>query len=105
MIEANLIVSPNQNWTNCVETSLNNLKFALKRNKDCTKVLSDFEQLKQEYIEYYLHLHLKKRLNATENKKRIEILQSNEYQALNILGSKIELLPGNVFKDWQENVK
>lgn len=105
LMQAKLIVSPNEDWMNRVDVGLDNLSMALKNNEDCSNEIANLEQLKKEYIDHYLHLHLTKRLNATENKKRTELLNSNEYQALQTLALSIELLPGNVFKDWQTKVE
>lgn len=58
----------------------------------------------KDYIDYYLSLHQKMRLNATESKMKTELLQDKQCDALQVLSSKIELLPSGVFKDWQEKV-
>ncbi|WP_254843978.1 DUF6079 family protein [Virgibacillus dokdonensis] len=104
LVKAKFITSPSKDWIDDVDVSLDNLSMALKNGEDCTSEIQELEHLKKTYIDYYLSLHQKMRLNATESKKKSELLQNKQCDALQVLSSKIELLPSGVFKEWQEKV-
>lgn len=106
LVQAKLIVSPNSTWNEQVDIVLDNLSLSLKNNKDCSVDIADLERLKKEYIDYYFDLHQKKRLNATEEKKKAELLQSNEFRAIKMLADGIEILPDTKgFLDWENKLK
>src|SRR5699024_4896100 len=70
----------------------------------CTNENKQLQRLKKEYIDYYLSLHQAMRLSATEEKKKSDLLQSQQCNALKLLASNIELLPTDVFDDWKTKV-
>lgn len=105
LVKAKFVTSPNEDWMDDVELSLHNLSLALKNNEDCTDEIEQLQRLKKEYIDFYLSLHQKMRLNATESKKKSELLQNPQCDALELLGSKIDLLPNEVFEDWKRKVE
>lgn len=104
--QAKLIGSPGDVWNEQVEISLDNLVQALKANEDTKKEIAELEELKKEYIDFYFDLHQKRRLNATENKSKTELLQGNEYRAIKMLADGIKILPDTKsFYDWENSVK
>ncbi|MEH7556570.1 DUF6079 family protein, partial [Priestia megaterium] len=105
LTKAKYIVSPSQDWIDDVDIALDNLSIALKKDEDCTKEVTDLEQLKKQYIDYYMGLHQKARLNATENKKKSELSRDPRYEALSTLSSKIAFLPSQAFEEWQTSLK
>ncbi|MGG0250717.1 DUF6079 family protein [Peribacillus frigoritolerans] len=105
LTKAKYIVSPSQDWINDVDIALDNLSLALKNDEDCTNEVVELERLKKQYIDHYMALHQKARLNATENKKKSDLLKDRRYEALSTLSSKISLLPSHIFEDWQINLK
>ncbi|MFC4660780.1 DUF6079 family protein [Oceanobacillus aidingensis] len=104
LAQAKFIASPSKDWIDSVDLSLEKLSVALKNNEDCANEIEELERLKKEYIDFYLSIHQKMRLNATESKRKTELLQDKQCDALQILSSKIELLPSGVFKGWQEKM-
>ncbi|PEY26875.1 ATPase [Bacillus anthracis] len=105
LTKARYIVSPSQEWIDAVDVSLGNLSIILKNGEDCSREVAELERLKKEYIEHYMVLHQTARLNATENKKKSELLKDPRYDALNTLASKISFLPHQAFDDWQMSLK
>lgn len=103
--KAKYIVSPDQDWMNNVDLALDNLSMALKNNEDCLQEVSDLERLKKQYIDYYMTLHQRVRLNATENKQKSALLRHPRYDALSTLSSRIPFLPSQMFEEWQTNLK
>ncbi|MGM0840266.1 MAG: DUF6079 family protein [Bacillota bacterium] len=105
LVKAKFVISPSKEWIDDVDISLDNLSMALKNNENCTGEIQDLDRLKKDYIDYYLSLHQKMRLNASESKKKNELLQDKQCDALQVLSSKIELLPSGVFKEWQDKMQ
>ncbi|AXK17094.1 DUF6079 family protein [Bacillus sp. COPE52] len=105
LAQARHIVSPRQEWIYDVDLSLGNLSSALKNGENCSREVTELEKLKKEYIEHYIGLHQTARLNATENKKKSELLKDSRYDALNTLASKISFLPRQAFDEWQTSLK
>ncbi|WP_338472805.1 DUF6079 family protein [Niallia sp. XMNu-256] len=105
LTKARYIVSPSQDWNNDVDIALDNLSLALKNDESCTKEVAELDRLKKQYIDHYMDLHQKARLNATENKKKADLLRDRRYEALSTLSSKISFLPSQTFEDWQKSLK
>ncbi|MGY0012770.1 DUF6079 family protein [Bacillus anthracis] len=103
--KAKYIVAPSQEWIDDADVSLDNLSIALKNGEDCSREVGELERLRKEYIEHYMALHQTARLNATENKKKSELLKDPRYDALNVLASKISFLPRQSFDNWQMSLK
>ena len=89
---------------NKLEEVLNNLNLALKANEDTSKEVTRLEKLKKEYMEFYFKLHQKYRLNASESRKKIDLMQDPRAKALRTLAEEVSLLPESVFKEWQQNL-
>ncbi|MGE0977110.1 DUF6079 family protein [Bacillus cereus] len=105
LTKAKYIVSPSYEWNNDVDIVLDNLSMALKNDEECTREVVELERLKKDYIEHYMALHQKARLNATENKKKAELLKDRRYDAVETLANKISFLPRQTFEEWKTRVK
>lgn len=105
LTKARYIVSPSYEWNNDVDIVLDNLSIALKNDEECTREVAELERLKKDYIEHYMALHQKARLNATENKKKAELLKDRRYDAVEMLANKISFLPRQTFEEWKTSVK
>lgn len=105
LTKARYIVSPSYEWNNDVDIVLDNLSMALKNDEECTREVAELERLKKDYIEHYMALHQKARLNATENKKKAELLKDQRYDAVETLANKISFLPRQTFEEWKTSVK
>lgn len=90
--KAKFIMSTNRQWLEEVDITLGNLAEALKNNESCVAEVKELERLKEQYIEYYLGLHEKARLNATEENKKQALLQDKQYVALKELATNIDFL-------------
>ncbi|MFD2759749.1 DUF6079 family protein [Lentibacillus juripiscarius] len=104
LVKAKFVVSPSKDWVDGVSVALDNLSLALKNDEGCISEIQELERLKKVYIDYYLSLHQQMRLNATESKKKSQLLQDERFDALNLLASRIDLLPHEVYKDWQDKM-
>lgn len=103
---ARYIVSPSKEWINDVDIALDNLSIALKNDEDCSEEVADLERLKKEYIDHYMLLHQRNRLNATENRKKAALLEDDRHDAIQLLSTKIELFrTSNVFDDWKGKIQ
>ncbi|MFQ7544710.1 MAG: DUF6079 family protein [Turicibacter sp.] len=100
--KAKHIISPGKVWNEQLEEVLNNLNLALKANEDTSKEVTRLEKLKKEYMEFYFKLHQKYRLNASESRKKIDLMQDPRAKALRTLAEEVSLLPESVFKEWQQ---
>ncbi|PEK99501.1 DUF6079 family protein [Bacillus sp. AFS017336] len=105
LIKAKYIVSPSQEWVDSVEIALDNLSYSLKNSEDCHKEIKELETLKNKYIVHYMAIHANVRLNATDNRKKSQLLNDSRYAALNTLSTKINFLPSSVFEEWQYRIK
>src|SRR5699024_6534585 len=106
LTKARYIVSPSKEWINDVDIALDNLSIALKNDEDCSEEVADLERLKKEYIDHYLGLHQRNRLNATENRKKAALLEDDRHDTFQLLSTKIELFrSSNVFDDWKEKIQ
>ncbi|MDC7724454.1 DUF6079 family protein [Priestia megaterium] len=105
LTKAKYIVSPSKEWMDDVDIALDNLSLALKKSEDCSREVVELERLKKDYIEHYMRLHQEARLNATENKKKADLLRDPRYEALSTLALKISFLPSQVFEEWQTNLR
>ncbi|MGI1798584.1 DUF6079 family protein [Priestia sp. TRN 1309] len=105
LTKAKYIVSPSQSWIDDVDIALGDLSIALKKDEDCTKAVSDLEELKKQYINHYMSLHQRARLNATENKRKSDLLRDSRYEALRTLSSEIMFLPSQSFEEWETSLK
>ena len=98
LTKARYIVSPSKGWMDDVDLSLDNLSLALKNDEDTSREIEELERLKKEYIEHYLMLHQKARLNATENRQKAELLSDPRYDALRTLATRTSFLPSQQFE-------
>lgn len=105
LTKARYIVSPSKAWMDDVDLSLDNLSLALKNDEDTSREVEELERLRKEYIEHYLMLHQKARLNATENRKKAELLSDPRYDALRTLATRTSFLPSQQFDEWETNIK
>ena len=102
---ARYIVSPSEEWVNRVDVELENLSLALKNDEDCMQEVAELEKLKKEYVEYYLALHQRNRLSATENRKKAALMQDERYAAIQLLATRIDLFKdSDVFVQWKEKL-
>ena len=90
-------------WHAKVESALEDLLHALRKNEDCQLERNELKKLKGEYQTIYLSLHDKTRLNATEDNKRNALLSDGRLDALRKLSS-IDLLSAQPVDRWQEDI-
>lgn len=103
--KAKLVMSSSKEWLEKVDSRLDRLAIALKNHEDCSNEIQGLEQLKEAYIQEYLHSHQKARLNATDENRKNTLLNDHRYRALVDLSSKIELLPKQSLEDWKRNIQ
>ncbi|MDF9408590.1 MAG: hypothetical protein A4E52_01653 [Pelotomaculum sp. PtaB.Bin013] len=98
--QANYLVAAQQHlpldhqWQEDVEVALGDLLHALKGGKSCEAELKQIRVLKEQYQEFYLVMHNRARLNATEENQKNILLNDPGVSALKQLAT-IDLLPEN----------
>lgn len=105
LAQAKLHLDRNHEWNEKVETALYDLSVVLKEGKDGSREVRAIEELKAEYIDLYMQLHDKSRLNATEDMKKSSLLNDQRLKALRELAQKIDILPSPVLTDWQNKIQ
>lgn len=93
--------------TEC-EAAIAKIKKELEQAEPQTSRLSNeirpmLNSLKSQYINIYMQLHKKARLNINEDKRKIEFLQDPRFITLNKLGG-IHLMPLQQFKNFQNKL-
>lgn len=104
LMQAKRITEPYQGWIVNVDDTLHKLGEALKNEEDCVKETMELARLKKVYSEHYLELHQKARLNATENKRKSDLLKGPQAEGLRTIASGIDFLPTQGFDEWQLNI-
>ncbi|MDD4238041.1 MAG: DUF6079 family protein [Desulfotomaculaceae bacterium] len=95
---ANYLVTAQQHlpldhqWQDGVDVALGNLLQALKEGKPYEAELRQIRVLKEQYQGFYLSMHTKARLNATEDNQKNNLLNAPRVSALKQLAT-IDLLP------------
>lgn len=51
------------------------MNLALKANEDTSKEVTRLEKIKKEYMEFYYKMHQKYQLNASESRKKLDLIQ------------------------------
>ena len=98
--QANYLVAAQQHlpldhrWQEDVEAALGNLLHALKEGKPYEAELRQIRVLKEQYQGFYLAMHTKARLNASEDNQKNILLNDPRVSALKQLAT-IDLLPEN----------
>jgi hypothetical protein len=82
----------NDEWNESLDITLGNLLDAVKAGRSYNQELQTLKQLKTQFIDTYLSLHEKARLNAHEDTKKASLLNDPRVGALKQLG-EISLLP------------
>ena len=82
----------NDEWNESLDITLGNLLDAVKAGESCNQELQTLKRLKARFIDTYLVLHEKARLNANEDSKKASLLNDPRVGALKQLG-EISLLP------------
>jgi hypothetical protein len=106
LTKAQLIISPDDKWKEKVDNGLNQLSNSLRGNKDCSEEVAELNHLKNQYINLYFKLHQTNRLNVSASRKKNELLQSDKYDAVKVLSTKIKLFQNtSIFDEWREKVQ
>ena len=82
----------NDEWSDTLDDSLGNLLDLIKEGKSQSQELQTLKRLKSQFIDSYLKLHEKSRLNAHEDTKKASLLNDPKVGALKQL-AEINLLP------------
>lgn len=105
LAQAKLHLDRNHEWNEKVEAALYGLSVVLKEEQDYSNEVRAIEGLKEEYIDMYMQLHDRSRLNATEDMKKSSLLNDQRLKALRELAQKIDILPRQVLTDWENKIE
>ncbi|MFU1991971.1 DUF6079 family protein [Priestia megaterium] len=105
LAKAKFVMISDRDWLESVDVALENLAAALKHHEECVDEIQELKKLKEAYVEYYLQLHQKARLNATEENKKKTLVNDKRYVALKELASKIDLLPRQALEEWNNHIQ
>lgn len=91
-------------WQEQVQEVLGEMSMALTAGKDGRQAWQKAERLKEEYQSIYYDLHSRVRLNATEENRKVQLLQDPRFQALNRLGT-VEIFPVGSLEAWTKKIQ
>ncbi|MEA3314002.1 MAG: DUF6079 family protein, partial [Caldisericota bacterium] len=77
-----------------VDDTLNNILDDIRKDKDISDSINALKKLKSKYIDMYINMHNRVRLNASEDDKKQKLLYDKRINALRQL-KEIDILPGN----------
>jgi predicted ATPase len=98
-------IGQSSNWSNKADYLVNELIAALRKGDDHRTVVTELRAMKQEYIDTYINMHQKARLNASEDKQRNELLNSNEVKIITQLAKSITILPEDIIDEWKHSLQ
>lgn len=77
-----------------VDDALKNVLDDIKKDKDISDSINALKKLRSKYIDMYINMHNRVRLNASEDGKKQKLLYDKRINALKQL-KEIDILPGN----------